>query len=74
MRPRLGRKDPYPAKVRFEGLPDLLPLGVATVCDDVDDGGFISSWVTKATCLRGGSVAQLPQHPPTDSSHQSLSG
>lgn len=72
MRPRLGRKDPYPAKVRFEGLSDLLPLGVAPVCDNVNDGGFVSSWVTKATCLRGGSVAQLPPLP--HSSHQSLSG
>lgn len=54
---RLGRKDSYPAKVRFEGLPDLLPLGIATVRDDVNNGGFISSWVTKATYLRGVSVA-----------------
>lgn len=48
VRPRLGREDPYPAKVRFEGLPDLLPLGVAALCDDVDDGGFVGSWVSKS--------------------------
>jgi hypothetical protein len=35
--------DPYPAKVRLEGLSDLLPLGIAAMCDDINDGGFIGS-------------------------------
>lgn len=34
---------PYPAEVGLEGLPDLLPLGVAAVCDDVDDGALVGS-------------------------------
>lgn len=34
---------PYPAEVGLEGLPDLLPLSVAAVCDDVDDGALVGS-------------------------------
>jgi hypothetical protein len=29
--------------VRLEGLSDLLPLGIAAMCDDINDGGFIGS-------------------------------
>lgn len=35
--------DPYPAKVRLVGLPDLLALGVAAMRDDVNDSVFVGS-------------------------------
>lgn len=34
---------PYPAEVRLEGLPNLLPLGIVAVRDNVNDGVFVSS-------------------------------
>ena len=48
--------------MRLEGLPDLLPLGVAAVGDDVDDGVLVSSWDPKVTDQRK-TLAQLPHLP-----------
>lgn len=68
------RLSPYPAEVRLERLPDLLPLGVAAVRDDVDDGALVSSWVTEATGLRGRPVAQLSPCSQNNGPHPSSSG
>lgn len=36
-----GRGQQYPAIVSFVGLQNLLPLGVAPLCEHLDDGPFI---------------------------------